>query len=174
MALPRPNRTPYVRPSAYLSAKSTIEEFDAMADIPIHRTTTVPERTTSGWAIGWIFFAATMMILIGIFHVIAGLVAIFDDTFYVATRNYVFQFDATQWGWIHLVVGILVAVSGGYLLTGSVVARTVGVIMALISAVAGFAWLPYYPVWGVVMVAIAVSVIWALTAHGRDITDEVG
>jgi hypothetical protein len=106
--------------------------------------------------------------------VIAGLVAIFDDTFYVATRNYVFQFDATQWGWIHLIVGILVGISGGYLLTGSVIARTIGVIMALVSAVAGFAWLPYYPVWGVVIVAIAVSVIWALTAHGRDVARDLG
>ncbi len=65
----------------------------------------------------------------------------------------------------------LIAVAGGYLLTGSVFARTIGVIMAFISAVAGFAWLPYYPVWGVIFVAISVSVIWALTAHGRDVTE---
>jgi hypothetical protein len=128
----------------------------------------------SAWAVGWIYFAAAMMIMIGIFHAIAGLVAIFDDEFYVATRNYVFQFDATQWGWIHLIFGILVAVAGGYLLTGSVVARTVGVFMAILSAVLGFAWLPYYPVWAVVIIAIAVSVIWALTAHGRDIDADFG
>ena len=67
---------------------------------------------------------------------------------------------------------IAVLVSGLYLFTGSVLARTVGVIMAVISAIAGFAWLPWYPVWGAVIVAIAVSVIWALTAHGRDITGD--
>jgi hypothetical protein len=128
----------------------------------------------SGWAVGWIYFASAMMIMIGIFHAIAGLVAIFDDEFYVATRNYVFQFDATEWGWIHLIFGILIAIAGGYLLTGSVVARTVGVLMALLSAVLGFAWLPYYPVWGVIIIAIAVSVIWALTAHGRDIDADFG
>jgi hypothetical protein len=127
------------------------------------------QRQTSGWAIGWIYFASVMMIMIGTFHAIAGLVAIFDDEFYVATREYVFQFDATQWGWIHLIVGTLVALSGGFLLTGSVLARTVGVLMALVSAVTGFAWLPYYPVWGALIIAIAVTVIWALTAHGRDV-----
>jgi hypothetical protein len=115
-----------------------------------------------------------MMIMIGTFHAIAGLVAIFDDTFYVATREYIFQFDASQWGWIHLIFGILIAIAGGYLLTGSVIARTVGVVMALISAILGFAWLPYYPVWGVVIIAIAISVIWALTAHGRDVTANYG
>ena len=134
-------------------------------------TTATPPRATSGWAVGWTYFASIMMIMVGIFPAIAGLIAIVDDEFYVATRNYVFQFDSTQWGWIHLIFGILVAIAGGYLLTGSVVARTVGVLMALGTAVTGFAWLPYYPVWGIVFVAIAVSVIWALTAHGRDVVD---
>src|SRR5262245_61936851 len=83
----------------------------------------------SGWAIGWIYFAATMMILIGTFHVIAGLSAIIDDDFYVKANDYIFKFDTTTWGWIRLIVGILVAIAGGYLLTGSVIARTVGVIM---------------------------------------------
>jgi hypothetical protein len=141
-----------------------------MADIGVPRAASASTtRTASGWAVGWIYFAAAMMIMIGVFHVIAGLVAIFDDKFYVATREYVFQFDATQWGWIHLILGIVVLVAGGYLLTGSVLARTIGVVMALVSAVVGFAWLPYFPVWGVVIIAIAISVIWALTAHGRDI-----
>ena len=136
-----------------------------MADLST--TTTTP----SSWAVGWTFFASTMMILIGIFHAIAGLIAILDDEFYLTTRNYVLQFDTTQWGWIHLIFGILIALAGAYLLTGAVVARIVGVVMALISATAGFAWLPYYPVWGVVFIAVAVSVIWALTAHGRDIVE---
>ena len=123
----------------------------------------------SGWAVGWTMFAAMMMILIGIFHTMAGLVAIVDDEFYVATRNYVLQFDTTQWGWIHLILGVVVVLSGVWLFRGSVFARTVGVIMALASAITGFAWIPYYPVWGILFVVIAVSVIWALTAHGRDI-----
>ena len=122
----------------------------------------------SGWAVGWIMFAAIMMLLIGFFHVIAGLVAIVDDNFYVATKEYVFQFDRTTWGWIHLVFGIVVFLAGLSLFKGSIWARTVGVILGVISAVVGFAWLPWYPIWGILIVVIAVSVIWALTVHGRD------
>jgi len=130
-------------------------------------------HTRSSWAVGWTYFASVMMMLVGIFHAIAGLIAILDDEFYVATRNYVLQFDTTQWGWIHLILGVIVALSGGWLLSGSVFARTVGVVMAVISAITGFAWLPYYPIWGVVFIAISVSVIWALTAHGRDVVEPV-
>jgi hypothetical protein len=131
-------------------------------------------RQPSGWAIGWTTFAAFMMILIGSWHAIAGLVAIINDNFYVAGREYVFRFDATTWGWIHLILGIVVLLAGFGLFSGAVWARTVGVILALISAIAGFAWLPYYPVWGIIIVAAAVAVVWALTAHGRDIDELSG
>ena len=146
-----------------------------MADIGVPRSGSVSRRAparTSGWAIGWTYFAAIMMILIGGFHVIAGLIGIVNDDFYVATNEYVFRFDTTQWGWIHLIWGVLIVLAGAYLFTGAVLARTVGVVMALVSAVLGFAWLPYQPVWGVTMIAIAVSVIWALTAHGRDVVED--
>ena len=123
----------------------------------------------SGWAVGWIMFAAIMMLLIGFFHVMAGLVAIVDDNFYVATKEYVFQFDRTTWGWIHLILGIVVFIAGLSLFKGAIWARIVGVILGVISAVVGFAWLPWYPVWGILIVVIAVSVIWALTMHGRDV-----
>jgi hypothetical protein len=129
------------------------------------------DRRPSGWAVGWIIFASTMMIMIGVFQAIAGLVAIVNDEFYVVGAEYIFQFDATTWGWIHLLVGIAILVSGLYLFTGAVLARTVGVIMAIISAIAGFAWLPWYPVWGIIIVALAVGVIWALTVHGRELSE---
>ena len=125
----------------------------------------------SGWAIGWTIFAAFMMIMIGGFHVVAGLVANVNDEFYAVTKEYVFQFDASSWGWIHLIVGIVVLLAGFGLFSGAEWARTVGVIMALVSAFGGFAWLPWYPIWGIVIIAIAVSVIWAPTAHGRDMSE---
>lgn len=129
-----------------------------------------PPSEPSIWAVGWISFAGIMLIMIGFFHAIAGLAGIIDDEFYVVGQEYVFQFDATTWGWIHLILGIVVLLAGFFVFTGSVVARTVGVIVAVISALAGFAWMPWYPIWGITIVAVAVSVIWALTAHGRDIT----
>jgi hypothetical protein len=132
-------------------------------------TDTSDTARPSGWAVGWTTFAAIMMITIGFFHAIVGLVAILDDEFFVVRPEYIFRFDTTSWGWIHLVLGLVVVAAGAFLMTGAVLARTVGVVIAIISAVTGFAWLPYYPVWGIVIIAIAVSVIWALTAHGRDV-----
>jgi hypothetical protein len=129
------------------------------------------QRAPSGWAVGGTFFAAFMMLMLGSFHAIAGVVAIIDDTFYVKGSKYVFQFDSTQWGWIHLILGIVVFLAGLALFSGAVWARTIGVILALISAVVAFAWVPWYPFWGLAIVAIAVFVIWSLTAHGRDVRE---
>jgi len=81
-----------------------------------------------------------------------------------------FSFDLTSWGWVHLIVGVLVAVAGVFVLRGAVWARTVGVAVAAVSALLNFMWLPYYPVWSILIIAVDVLVIWALTAHGRDIT----
>ncbi len=129
------------------------------------------DRPSAG-AIGWTMFAAVMMMLIGGFHIFSGLVGMMDDTFYVVTPKYVAQFDATTWGWIHLLAGIVVMLAGFGVMTGAVWARTVGVIIALISAFTSFAWLPWYPIWGIIIIVIDVTVIWALTAHGRDIVTE--
>jgi hypothetical protein len=127
--------------------------------------------TTSAWGVGFTIFAAWIMIIVGIFHAIAGLAAIIENEFYAATRNYVFEFDVTAWGWIHLIAGIIVVLAGFGLFSGAVWARSVGVIMAVISAIANFAFIPYYPVWSIVIIALNIAVIWALTAHGRDVAE---
>jgi hypothetical protein len=127
------------------------------------------ERQRSGAAVGWTMFAAFMMILIGSFHAIAGLAGILEDEFYAITPNYVFELDATTWGWIHLIGGVIVLLAGFGLFSGAVWARTVGVIVATVSAIVSFAWIPWYPVWSICVIAVDVAVIWALTAHGRDI-----
>lgn len=124
----------------------------------------------SGTAVGFTMFAAYMMILIGSFHIIAGIAGILEDEFYVQTSDWVLQFDATVWGWVHLIGGLIVLLAGFGLFSGAVWARTVGVVIATISAIANFAFLPHYPVWSLTIIAVDVFVIWALTAHGRDIT----
>lgn len=132
---------------------------------------TAPARPRSTAAVGLTIFAATIMIMVGSFQAIQGIVALANDTFYVAGAKWVFQFDVTTWGWIHLLMGILVVTAGIFLFRGAVWARTVGVIAAGASALVNFAWLPYYPVWGVIIIALNVFIIWALTVHGRDITN---
>lgn len=133
-------------------------------------TETATQPEVSHWAIGWTAFAGIMMWLVGGFHAIAGLVGIIEEEFYVVTRDYLFQFDVTAWGWTHLVMGVIVFVAGIGLFSGAVWARTVGVILAVLSALVSFAWLPWYPFWSMIMIAASAFVIWALTAHGRDIT----
>jgi hypothetical protein len=126
----------------------------------------------SKWAIGWTAFAAIMMIMMGMWHAMAGFVGILEQELIVTTPNYIFQLDVTTWGWVHLVLGLVVLFAGFFLFTGSVFARTVGVIIAVISAIANFAWLPYKEFWGVLIIFLDVAVIWALTAHGRDIAHD--
>ena len=128
------------------------------------------EREVSGAAIGLILFAATIMIMAGVFQAIEGLVAIFQNEIYVATPNYLFQFDVTTWGWIHLLIGVVVAFAGGAVLSGRVWGRTVGIALAVLSAIANFLFIPYYPFWSLLIITLDVFVIWALSVHGRDIT----
>jgi len=130
------------------------------------------QRQPSGWAIGWTFFAAFIMMMVGVWHAIAGLAAIVNDEFLVLTQEYIFKFDASTWGWIHLILGIVIVFAGFGLFTGAVWARTVGVIMAMVSGIAAFAWLPYQPFWAFLMIFASISVIWALTTHGRDMEAE--
>ncbi|WP_456846897.1 DUF7144 family membrane protein [Cellulomonas sp. P5_C6] len=125
----------------------------------------------SGFAVGLTVFAGTMMMIAGVLHAMQGLVAVVNDTFYVVGQKWLFEFDVTTWGWIHVVVGIIVAFAGIFVLSGQVWARTVGVIVAALSIVFNFAWLPYYPVWSLIIIAIDFFVIWALTVHGRDIVE---
>jgi hypothetical protein len=90
----------------------------------------------------------------------------------VATRNYVFQFDATTWGWIHLILGVVVALAGFAVMAGRVWGRVVGITLAVLSAVANFLFIPYYPFWSLTVIALDIFVIWALAAHGREIAEE--
>src|SRR5215204_571604 len=128
-------------------------------------------RQTSGAAVGFILFAAIMMIMSGVFQALQGLIAIFENEFYVATRNYTFQFDATSWGWIHLLVGLLVAFAGWGLLSGRTWARAVAITLAVISAIANFAFIPYYPFWSMLIIVIDIVVIWAVAVYGGTLRD---
>lgn len=134
-------------------------------------TRRAPEHQHSSAAVGLVVTAAVFMILTGVLQAIQGFVALVNDTFYVVGAEYVFEFDVTAWGWIHLVVGIVAACAGVALLQGATWARVLAVAMASVGIIANFMWLPYYPVWSLVLVTLNALVIWAVTAHGRDILD---
>jgi hypothetical protein len=122
----------------------------------------------SGAAIGWISFAGFVMILAGSFAMLAGLAAIVNPDAFTATDS-VFKWSAGTWGWWHLIIGAVVFFAGFGVFSGNVLARTIGVIGATLSAISAFVWMPIYPVWGILIIAMDFAVIWALTSHGRDI-----
>jgi hypothetical protein len=120
----------------------------------------------SGWAVGGLVFAGAILVLLGIFEAISGLNAIFEDEFYVVTENYLFDLDVTVWGWIHLILGLAVAFTGGSLLARKAWAGAVAIVLAMISALANFFVIPYYPWWSLLMIGLAVWVVWSLTRPG--------
>ncbi len=128
-----------------------------------------PQREYSGGAVGLIAFAGVLMLLTGVLHALQGIVALVNDEFFVYGEEYVFEFDVTTWGWVHLILGLVVAGAGLALFQGATWARVVAVALASLSIVASFLWMPFYPFWSLMLVAFDVFVIWAVTAHGRDI-----
>ena len=125
----------------------------------------------SAW-VGWIGFAGVMMILLGSFHVIQGLVALFNDDYYLVGKSgLVLNLDFTAWGWAHLIGGLVVIGAGAGVLRGQVWARTVGVVVAMVSAIVNIGFLGAYPLWSLLMIAVDVMVILALTVHGAEMRD---
>jgi uncharacterized membrane protein len=121
------------------------------------------DEDVSSWAVGGTLAAATVMILVGLFQFFQGLTAIINDEFFVVVSNYAFEFDTTAWGWIHLVVGLLVVISGAYLFAGSRVAGAVALFIAALAAVANFFFIPFYPFWSLLIIALAIYVIWSVS-----------
>ena len=122
---------------------------------------------TSGWAVGFVVFAAVMMMIIGAFQVIAGIAAIFEDEFFVVAPNYIYDVDITVWGWIHVILGVIMFLAGMGVMAGATWARVVGIGLASLSAIANFFFIPYYPLWSILVIALDVAVIWALSVYGR-------
>ncbi|MGW2704007.1 DUF7144 family membrane protein [Streptomyces sp. NPDC001340] len=114
------------------------------------------------WAFGLTAFAGVMLLLAGLLGVFRGIMAIAHDNVFVTTPNYVFKFDLTSWGWIHLVLGALAVVVSFGLVRPTLWARVAGVGIAGLVIIANFLSLPYYPVWSVVMIAMSGFIIWAL------------
>lgn len=123
------------------------------------------EDSTKGiWAYGIAAFGGVLLVTVGLFQLIEGLSAIVEDDVFLVTSDYLYSFDLTTWGWIHLAVGAVAVVVGLCVLYGQTWARATGILIATVSVVANFAWLPHFPVWSLLVIAVDVLVIWALSS----------
>jgi len=119
--------------------------------------------------VGWVIFAAVMMVMIGSLHLIEGLVAIFKDQYYiVGDKGLVVTVDYTAWGWVHLIGGAIVVAAGVALFAGRTWARVVAVAVASLSILLNFGFTAAYPVWSILLIAMDVLVIYAVCVHGRE------
>jgi hypothetical protein len=145
-----------------------------MADIPENRRTATDYvegglPAASGWT-GWVVFAGVMLILVGCFQAVEGLVALAKDSYYlVRPSGLLVDVDYTTWGWVHLIIGVVAGLTGLGLLAGNTVARVVGVGVAFLSAIVNLAFVAAHPVWSTLVIAIDVVVIYAITVHGREL-----
>jgi len=127
-------------------------------------------QTVSPWAHGFAVFAGVVMVVGGAFEALDGLAGIVNDKYLVVLPNYLYAFDLTVWGVIHLLVGLALVVIGVSLLRGQTWARVAGIIAAAVSAILNFVWLPIAPLWAIVLIAVDMLVIWALTQYLRQPT----
>ena len=125
-------------------------------------------RTDNAWASGLTVFAGVVMVISGVWHVLVGIAALVRDVVFVVTPGYVYTVDLTVWGWIYLLLGILVAVAGVAVFSGQVWARVVGIGLAGLSLLVNFVFLPHYPIWSLLAIALDVAVIWALAVYRRE------
>ncbi|SDC65348.1 DUF7144 family membrane protein [Streptomyces prasinopilosus] len=143
-----------------------------MATAHAHHTRTQARAHTPSaaheWAGGLTVFGGVMLMLAGILNIVRGIAGIAQDDVFVATQNYVFQFDLTSWGWIHLLLGAVAVLVGVGLFRASTWARVAGVVIGGLIMIANFMSLPYAPAWSVVMIALSGVMIWALCTVRRE------
>ncbi len=123
---------------------------------------------TAGWVVGLSLFAGIMMIITGLVNAMEGVVALARNEVYAITPRYIFAFDLTTWGWIQIILGIIVLAAGVGVITGQLWGRVVGITIATLTMLANFAFIPYYPIWSLVIIALNVFVIWALCVYDRN------
>jgi hypothetical protein len=123
----------------------------------------------SPWANGLTVFAAVIMVIAGFWQALAGIAALVHDNVYVTTPQYIYSLDLTGWGWIHLLLGILVVCAGVAVFIGQMWARVVGILLAGLSLIANFLFIPHYPIWSLTIIALDVAVIWALATYRREV-----
>ncbi len=142
-------------------------DWNSSSVTPAHRA------DAEGWVVGLSLFAGILMMITGLFNAMEGVVALARNEVYAITPRYIFAFDLTTWGWIQVILGILVLAAGVGVITGQLWGRVVGIMIATLTMLANFAFIPYYPIWSLLIIALNVFVIWALCVYNRDAADAV-
>jgi membrane protein insertase Oxa1/YidC/SpoIIIJ len=127
----------------------------------------VSKSKVTGW-VGWVVFAGFIMVLVGIFQGIYGLLAIFNSTWFISTDQGLLFLDLSTWGWVHFILGLIVLLAGFAVLSGQTWGRAIGVILAALSALAALFSINIHPVWSIAVMVVDVLVIYALTVHGSE------
>ena len=125
-----------------------------------------PASSPSRWALGGLIFAGTILVIAGTFQALAGLSALLNGAFYVVSDNYAFRVDVTTWGWFHLVLGVIMVAGGAALFAGRSWAGVLAIVVAVVSAIANFLFIPYYPFWSLLVIGLDFWVIWSVTRPG--------
>ncbi|UYP19417.1 hypothetical protein OED52_02245 [Rhodococcus sp. Z13] len=138
-------------------------------DVRTRQTGSSAERGTveqgsvkQGIAAGTSLGAAVILVTLGVITLLQGISAVANDEVFVVGIEYIYKFDFTTWGWIHIVIGALMVLVGAALIAGATWARVTAIVLAALSIVANFLWLPYYPWWSILIIALDVVVIWAI------------
>lgn len=127
-------------------------------------------RDVSGW-IGWIYFAGFLMLLSATFQMIAGFAALFKQDVYVVGEKGLLALNYTQWGWVHLIIGVVLLLTALSLFNGNWWGRFIGVVLASLSAIANFAFISAYPFWSITIITLDVFIIYALLVHGDEVKE---
>ncbi|MGV9825020.1 MULTISPECIES: DUF7144 family membrane protein [unclassified Gordonia (in: high G+C Gram-positive bacteria)] len=124
--------------------------------------------TEQKWAGGLSIAAAAILLIVGILEFFQGVSAVAADNLFVVGPNYIYKFNLTTWGWIHIVIGVIIAITGLMLFFGSTLARVLAVVFLALSVIANFLWIPYYPWWSITLIALALVGIWAVSVWDTD------
>jgi len=119
------------------------------------------------WSVGLAAMAGLLLLMVGGFQLLQGLAALIRGDLFVVVQGNTYSLNVTGWGWIHLIIGIIGIVTGFALLVGLTWARIVGIVLAVLSAIANFMFLPYSPIWSILIIVLDIAVIWALTVYDR-------
>jgi hypothetical protein len=128
------------------------------------------QREPTGW-VGWIYFASMMMLVLGGLQALTGLVALFKDDFYLVAEKALVAFNFTAWGWINILLGLVLVITGIEIARGSGWARVIASLLVVVNAIGNLAFLPAYPVWSSIALIIDALILYALTVHGGELRE---